>query len=145
MRPLLLAAAACLLALPAAADSPEAEPLPPGLVLAGHPLTLPAQPLLRPQAPRRAPATSRAAGPKARSASAHAPGIDWLGVFADGPLLFTVPHDGVGLDLRGGAYLQLLQNLSLSGSYRVFDYDDKASDGSLDGAHGPLFGLRLSF
>lgn len=144
MRPLLLAAAACLLAVPAAADpGAESAPWPPGLVLAGQPLALPSQPLLHPDRVR-AEAAAPAPGPK-RAASLHPQGLDRLGLFADGPVLFMVPHDGVGLDLRGGAYLRLLDNLSLRGGYRIFDYDDKESDGSLDGPHGPLFGLRLRF
>ena len=144
MRPLLLAAAACLLAVPAAAEPPaEAGPLPPGLVLAGRPLALPSQPLLRPD-PARAKAAAPVPEPKP-AATSHAAGLDRLGLFADVPVLFMVPHDGVGLDLRGGAYLRLLDNLSLRGGYRVSDYDDKESDGSLDGPHGPLFGLRLRF
>ncbi len=145
MRPLPLAAALLLLAAPSGAD-PLAQPdWRASLALGGRLLPLPAQPLLHPE--RIGPSPAAPSAPAARSsAGAHAPGVDWLGLFADGTTFFTVPHDGVGLDVRGGAYLQLLHNLSLRGSYRVFDYDQKASDGSLDtGAHGPLFGLRLRF
>jgi hypothetical protein len=143
MRPLLLSALGLLLATPAPAD-PAADPLPSSFELAGLPLALPAHPLLRVD-PARLPDSTQAA-PVRRSASAHAPGIAWLGVFADGATYFTVPHDGVELDVRGGAYLQLLHNLSFRGSYRIFDYDQKASDGSFDFRdQGPLFGLRLRF
>ncbi len=143
MRPLPLAAALLLLAAPSGADPLAiADQLPPTLSLGGRPLSLPAQPLLHPE--RVGPAAPSAPAVRS-SARAHAPGVDRLGVFADDTTFFTVPHDGVGLDVRGGAYLQLLHNLSLRGSYRVFDYDQKDSDGSLDGAHGPLFGLRLRF
>jgi hypothetical protein len=59
---------------------------------------------------------------------------------------FSVPHQGSGLDLRGGAYLQLLGNVALSGVYRVFDYDAEPGDSSLQtDFRGPLVGLTLSF
>jgi hypothetical protein len=68
-----------------------------------------------------------------------------LGVFANGMRFRVLQHDG-GLDLRGGAYLRLLDNLTLQGSYRVFDYDRVEGDSSSEkDDHGPLFGLRLNF
>jgi len=68
-----------------------------------------------------------------------------IGLFANG-MTFRVLQHGDGLDLRGGAYLRLLRNLRLQGSYRVFDYDRIGGDSTREkDSHGPLFGLRLNF
>ncbi len=132
-RVLLLASGVLLLGAPAAADpldwsvrSLERD------VLGESPLLMPSQPLRRPVAPE-------------ESEPAEAPRPRRLGFFADG-MAFRVLKDGNGLDLRGGAYLRLLRNLTLRGSYRVFDYDRLEGDTSLEkDYHGPLFGLRLRF
>ena len=80
-----------------------------------------------------------------RATRAALPGHDWLGVFAEGRS-YRVARDGAGLDLSGGAYLELLHNLSLRGGYRIFDYDGSEGDSSWEiDQHGLLVGIALSF
>ena len=68
-----------------------------------------------------------------------------LGVFAD-RMVFRVESDGNGVDLRGGAYLRLRRNLTLRGSYRIFDYDRLEGHPSLEtDHHGPHIGLNFRF
>jgi hypothetical protein len=131
--PLLSAALALLFAAPAAADPPldrswSVQRLERG-ILGRAELRLGSQPL-------RAPADGD---------PAPLPPLRRIGLFANG-MRFRVLHQGGGLDLRGGAYLRLLHNLTLQGSYRLFDYDAVEGDSSSEkDYHGPLFGLRLNF
>ncbi len=132
---LLLAALALLLGPPAAADPMvdkgwSVQSLEHGM-LGRAELRLPSQPLRA--------VSDRAVDP------APARPLRRFGLFADG-MTFRVLRHGGGLDLRGGAYLRLLHDLTLQGSYRVFDYDRVEGDSSGEkDYHGPLFGLRLRF
>jgi hypothetical protein len=74
----------------------------------------------------------------------HAVGLGPVGVFAHGER-FPIPRDGRALDLRGGAYLHLLRNVMLRGSYRLFDYDRYATSDLDIEFRGPFLGLMLSF
>jgi hypothetical protein len=82
---------------------------------------------------------------RSQATRAALPGLDWLGVFAEGRS-YRVARDGAGLDLSGGAYLELLHNLSLRGGYRIFDYDGSEGDSSWESdQHGLLLGVALTF
>lgn len=131
-------ATALLLAAPAGADPTRLDALPPA--------TRP-DPVLGPVEPEghEAGAPPAEQEPESASRSGARAGLGWIGLFADG-MSFRVPRDGVGLDLQGGAYLQLLRNVSLRGSYRIFDYDFAEGDSSFEtDYHGPFLGLKLSF
>ena len=80
-----------------------------------------------------------------RAARAEVPGLHWLGLFAERHT-FRVAGHGAGLDLSGGAYLRLIDNLRLRGGYRLFDYDGAGGDSSWEtDHHGALVGFSLSF
>jgi hypothetical protein len=136
--PLLAAAVALLLGSPAAADPLvelgwSVKSLEHGMLGAAE-LRLPAQPLKRPSAAAERPPEPAPASDRRR-----------LGLFAKG-MSFSVLHAGEGTDVRGGAYLRILRNLTFRSSYRVFDYDLVEGDSTSEkDYHGPLFGLHLRF